>query len=166
MELDEPGWPLIDDFVHQLSEGRKPETTRRYERVRQRLTHFLDTAEMAFDLGTAEMTLLEAEREFHEHGAFWLLYGPTELVACLPGFISEPWLAESAGEARVQISVVSRLVAALHKSGLITAVSHADAVRAVAYARKQLDRRSALQSRDSGEIKIPRRLLGKPTAEW
>jgi hypothetical protein len=166
MEFDEPGWPLIDDFVQQLAVGRKPETVRRYARVRDRLTHFLDTAEMAFDLGVSEMTLLEAEREFHEHGAFWLIYGPQELVTCLPGFISEPWLAGSAAEARVQISVVSRLVASLHKAGLITTAAHADSVRAVDYARRQLDNRSALQSQAAEAVKIPPRMLRKPPAEW
>jgi hypothetical protein len=166
MELDEPGWPLIDDFVRQLAEGRKPETIRRYDRVRCRLTHFLDPASMAFDLGVAEATLLEAEREFHEHGAFWLLYGPAELAECLPGFVSEPWLPSSVVESRVQISMVTRLVASLHKAGMITATSRTDVERAAAYARHLLDKRSSVPSQDSGTVDIPQRLLGKPPAEW
>lgn len=166
MEIDEPGWPLIDDFIQELAEGRKPETVRRYAQVRDRLTCFLDTAELAFDLGPGPATLLEAEREFHEHGAFWLLYGPTELVVCLPGFISAPWLPDSAAAARVQISVVARLVDSLGRSGAVAPSAIVDAKRAITYARHELERRSAASAPDEHATQIPHRLLRKPGAEW
>ncbi|MCW2750634.1 MAG: hypothetical protein JWR83_1744 [Aeromicrobium sp.] len=166
MEFDEPGWQLIDDFVQQLAAGRKPETVRRYARVRDQLTHFLDTAEMSFDLGVGPATLLEAEREFHEHGAFWLIYGPEELVACLPGFISQPWLPDSAAGARVQISVIVRLVDSLGRAGTVSPAAIADVKRAITYERHQLERRSAVSEPDERATHIPQRLLRKPAAEW
>ncbi len=166
MEFDEPGWQLIDDFMQQLAIGRKPQTVRRYARVRHRMTHFLDTADMTFDLGTASATLLELEREFHEQGAFWLIFGPDELVACLPGFISRAWLPDSVAEARMQISVVARLIESLSRDGLIAAPAYAKAKRALVYARHELDARSAGAAPDEHATDIPRRLLRKPTVEW
>jgi hypothetical protein len=164
MDIDEPGWQLIDDFVERLAEGRKPETTRRYARTRHRLTYFLDTADMSFDLGPGSATLLDAEREFHPHGAFWLLYGPDELVACLPGFVSEPWLPEAITESRVQISVASRLIDELARAGEVTAAAAAEAGRAMTYARHQLDKRS--RRPDESPARLTRRLLGNPGADW
>jgi len=166
MEFDEPGWQLIDDFVLQLAVGRNPETVRRYGRVRDRLTYFLDTADMSFDLGVGPATLLDAEREFHEHGAFWLIYGPGELVECLPGFISRPWLPDSAAAARVQISVVARLAESLRDESTVSPTSIAGMKLAVTYARHQVERRSASADPDPRATDIPQRLLRKPATEW
>ena len=45
MDADEPAWPLIDDYFEAFVEGRRPETQRRYLRVRLRLLDFLDVDE-------------------------------------------------------------------------------------------------------------------------
>ena len=95
MDPSEPGWQLLDDFFAKEASGRAEATVRRYGRVRDRLTQFLDTGEMSPWLGTHPGTLLSAEREFHDNGAFWQLFGPDELVCVLPGFLLEPWLPES-----------------------------------------------------------------------
>ncbi|MCL3819002.1 hypothetical protein [Aeromicrobium wangtongii] len=116
MDVDEPGWPLIDDFFGRLADGRASATVRRYARVRSRLYVFLDTADLTLVLGSDRAALLEVERQLHDGGAFWQLFGPDELACCLPDFLHEPWLPGGAQEARVQVTVVARLLALLGRA--------------------------------------------------
>ena len=170
MDPDEPGWPLIDDFFAAEASGRTEATVRRYVRVRGRLTHFLDTADMGQWLGTDPGTVLSAEREFHERGAFWHLFGPDELVCVLPGFLQEPWLPDSLGEARTQISLVSRLLSHLSRKRLIDfslfACAFWDAEAAVKQARIELTRRSAAQEPDEWAQQMPDRFKQEPGPQW
>ncbi|NRQ50455.1 hypothetical protein [Aeromicrobium stalagmiti] len=109
MDLDEPGWPLIDDFFHDLAEGRKAETVRRYARVRLRTYDFLDVDDMTTWLDPDDAVLLAAEREFLREGAVWTLLGIDGVLRCLPGLLTPERLPTSAAEARMQVSVVNRL---------------------------------------------------------
>jgi hypothetical protein len=140
MDHDEPGWPLIDDFFTTVADGRSSTTVHRYRRVRARLYHFLDTADMTLGLGTEAAALLEAERQFHESGAFWTLFGVDELACCLPSFVHETWLPPSTGEARTQISLVGRLLPRLGSS-----CGRYEAADAVARARRELSGRPAAE---------------------
>ncbi|MEV7396676.1 hypothetical protein [Aeromicrobium sp. NPDC092404] len=170
MDPDEPGWQLIDDFFAAEASGRAEPTVRRYGRVRDRLTHYLDTAEMSPWLGTAPATLLSAEREFHDRGAFWHLLGPDELVCVLPGFLLEPWLPETLGEARTQISLVSRLLSHVSRQRLLdlAAVQCAlwDAEAAVRQARSDLEARSAAREPDDWSQEMPQRFRQEPGPQW
>ena len=58
MDPDEPGWQLLDDFFAKEASGRAEATVRRYVRVRDRLTQFLDAGYMSRWLGTEPATLL------------------------------------------------------------------------------------------------------------
>jgi len=170
MDPDEPGWPLLDDFFAQEASGRADPTMRRYGRVRDRLTHYLDTADMVRWLGTEAGTVLSAEREFHEHGAFWHLHGPDELVCVLPGFLQEPWLPEGLGEARTQISLVSRLLSLLTRRRLLDMSlfgrAHRDAEAAVTQARVDLEARSAAREPDEWAQDVPSRFKQEPGPQW
>jgi len=143
MDADEPGWALLDDFFRGEAEDRATATARRYERVRHRLVHYLDTADVADALGTGPAALLEAERQFHEHGAFWILLGPDDLVCCLAGFLEPPWLPAGRAEGQAQVSLVGRLVAHLRRrrlvdEALLGCVLH-DTERALARARRRVE---------------------------
>lgn len=170
MDIDEPGWPLIDDFFAKEAYGHAEATVRRYARVRHRLTQFLDTGDMADWLGPHPATLLSAEREFHECGAFWQLFGPDELVCVLPGFLIEPWLPEGLGEARTQISLVSRLLSHLSRKRLLdfSVVRRAcwDAEAAVKQARIDLEARSAARAPDEHAQEMPSRFKQQPGPQW
>jgi hypothetical protein len=149
MDIDEPGWPLIDDFFAALASGRKAETCRRYARVRLRLYDFLDVDDMGLWLTPDEVTLLAAEREFVRDGALWTLYGVEGLLRCLPGFVAEPALPSTATEARMQLSVVNRLLLHLRR------VRQVDRSMVGAY-------REAMQAIGRGRIDLERRLDGSP----
>lgn len=167
MDAGEPGWALIDDFFADLAVGRSAATVRRYVRVRQRLGHFLDTADMTLGLGGDRTILLEAERQFHPDGAFWTIYGADELVACLPSFLHETWLPRTRAEARMQISVTSRLVDHLVRSGLLSATTPRHLIvavaRAVDHARDSIE---PAATTDEGSNRMPRRFLQQPGPEW
>lgn len=168
MHIDEPGWPLIDDFFAHEADGKAAATVRRYARVRARLTHFLDTGDMALGLGTHPATLLEAEREFHDGGAFWTLFGAPELVCCLPSFLHETWLPESTADARAQISLVGRLLTHLSRGGHLAHVdvgcAYWDAEAAVKRARRALADRA--QESDDHATRMPDRLRQQPGPQW
>lgn len=168
MDIDDPGWPLIDDFFRAEAEDRSAATVRRYARVRQRLVHFLDTADMALGLGTHPATLLDAERQFHDSGAFWTLFGPAELVCCLPSFLHATWLPESAADARAQISLVGRLLKHLSRGGWLDRVdvtcAYWDAEAAVKRARREVAARS--HEPEDGPVRMPSRLRQPPGPEW
>ncbi|MGA8988210.1 hypothetical protein [Aeromicrobium sp.] len=170
MDHDEPGWPLVDDFFGAEAAGRSTPTERRYVRVRGRLTHYLDTAELGAGLGSQQATLLSAEREFHDRGAFWLLFGPDELVSVLPGFLLAPWLPAGLGESRTQISLVSRLLKHLVRHQLLdrslTGGTYRDAEAAVGKARIDLAARSAAQGPGVGAREIPARFRRQPGPRW
>lgn len=119
MYFDEPGWSLIDDFFMHLADGRAASTVRRYVRIHHRLVGFLDIGDMTLGLGEERARLLDAERDFHDSGAFWTLYGSAELVECLPSFLHETWLPTGISESRMQISVAARLLDHLMREGLI-----------------------------------------------
>lgn len=161
MDLDEPSWPLIDDFFAELARRRSAVTVRRYVRIHHRLVGFLDTADMTLGLGDDRAKLLEAEREFHDSGAFWILYGSAELVECLPSFLHESWLPRGVTEARMQVSVTSRLLDHLMRQGLIDGfVSRevlAGVCRAIDQARRDVETGAAEQS--AGPQTMPRRFL-------
>ncbi|MET0931626.1 MAG: hypothetical protein ABWX74_19045 [Aeromicrobium sp.] len=166
MDIDEPGWPLIDDFFQAEAEGKSAATVRRYARVRERLTAFLDTGDMSLGLGTHMAALLESERQFHDSGAFWTLFGPAELVGCLPSFLHETWLPGQVAEARTQISLVGRLLTVLRQGHIdrrLTQCAVYDAEAAVARARRDLARRSHPSARGDH---MPDRFLQQPGPEW
>lgn len=170
MDPDEPGWQLLDDFFAKEARGRAEATVRRYARVRDRLTQFLDTADMSRWLGTDPATLLAAEREFHELGAFWQLFGPDELVCVLPGFLLEPWMPESHGEGRTQISLVSRLLSHLSRKRLldfsVVRCAYWESEAAVKQARIDLEARSAARDPDEHAQEMPRRFHQEPGPQW
>jgi hypothetical protein len=170
MDLDEPGWPLLDDFFAAEADGRAQATVRRYARVRGRLTQFLDTGDLADWLGSHPAILLSAEREFHEHGAFWQLFGPDELVCVLPGFLLGPWLPEGLGEARTQISLLSRLLSHLSRAQLldlsVVRGAYGDAEEAVRQARSALEARSAAREPEVGAKGLPTRFRREPGPRW
>lgn len=166
MDIDEPGWPLIDDFFRAEAEGKSAATVRRYARVRERLNDFLDTGDMSLGLGTHPASLLESERQFHDKGAFWTLFGADELVCCLPSFLHETWLPEQVGEARTQISLVGRLLTMLTKGHIdrrITQCAVYDAEAEVERARRELARRSHPSAQGD---RMPDRFLQQPGPEW
>lgn len=166
MHIDEPGWPLIDDFFGDLAAGRSDTTIRRYARVHHRLVAFLDTADMTLGLGDDRSTLLDAEREFHDSGAFWTLFGPDELLECLPSFLHETWMPSGVGESRVQISVVRRLLEALMRQQLLGGPGTTRAVLQVSAAigRAEL----ALEQRPAhpAGTQMPSRFLQQRGPEW
>ena len=168
MDADEPGWPIIDDFFRAESEGRAAATVRRYASVRARLYAFLDTADMTLGLGTHPADLLEAERQFHTSGAFWTLFGPDELVCCLPSFVHETWLPEASGEARTQISLVGRLLTALRRrqdiDWRLVSCAYYEAQAAVAQARRDVADRPVGNSTASTEM--PARMRRDPGPTW
>lgn len=167
MDIDEAGWPLIDDFFRAATEGRSAVTARRYQRVRHRLMAFLDTADMSLGLGTGPAALLEAERQFHHSGAFWSLFGPDELVCCLPSFLHETWLPDSDAEARTQISLVARLLASLSRHGDIdwqmTSCAFYDAEAAVKRARREVRSRPVEAAE---QPQMPSRFHQRPGPAW
>jgi hypothetical protein len=165
MELDEPGWPLIDDFFEDLAQGRKPVTVRRYVRVRQRLYDFLDVDDMCRWLEPDEVTLLAAEREFGRDGAVRSALGLGGLLRCLSGFVGEDVLPSTTAEARMQISVVNRFVIHLRDHHLVPRAERRSlliAGRAVRRARLDLiarDRpslRAAIEQIDAHHNQQPR----------
>ena len=168
MDIDEPGWPLIDDFFRAEADGRSAPTVRRYERVRRRLMSFLDTGDMSLGLGTQPAALLEAERQFHDTGAFWTLLGPEELICCLPSFLHETWLPERTGEARTQISLVGRLLTALRRrhdfDWRVVSCAHLEAQAAVEQARRDLADRPAEPWTKAHEL--PARMRRESGPEW
>lgn len=167
MNVGEPGWALIDDFFADLAFGRSATTVRRYVRVHQRLMHFLDTADMTLGLGGDRTVLLEAERQFHPEGAFWTIYGADELIACLPSFLHAAWLPGARAEARMQISVVSRLVDHLVRAGRLSAALPPHLFVAVARAADQARQCIELPSvADDTVNRMPRRFLQQPGPEW
>lgn len=169
MDIDEPGWPLIDDFFAAEAADKSAPTVRRYERVRTRLMIFLDTGDMSLGLGTHPASLLESERQFHDAGgAFWTLFGPEELICCLPSFLHETWLPEPSGEARTQISLVGRLLAALRRRHDIdwglTSCAFYEARAAVDQARRDVAARPVEQA--TGRTEMPVRMRREPGPEW
>ncbi|MFI5428253.1 hypothetical protein [Aeromicrobium sp. UC242_57] len=168
MHFDEPGWALIDDFFAQLARRRSAATVRRYVRVHQRLTAFLDTADMTLGLGEHRARLLDAEREFHDSGAFCTLYGTPELVQCLPSFLHETWLPAGLTESRMHVSVCARLLDHVVREraaeAVISPTAVADATRAISQAR--LDIEAAAADVVPRAPKIPPRLLRQPGPEW
>ncbi|KQX75555.1 hypothetical protein [Aeromicrobium sp. Root472D3] len=158
MDHDEPGWPLIDDFFRAEAEGRSTATARRYDRVRSRLYDFLDTADMTLGLGSHCAVLLESERQFHQTGAFWTLFGVDELACCLPSFVHETWLPASNGEARTQISLVGRLLPRLGSS-----CGRPEAEAAVARARREVAERPA---GETGSPRMPDRFRRQEGPRW
>lgn len=168
MAFDEPGWQLLDDFFAHEAAGRTESTLRRYERVRDRLTGYLDVGDMAECLGTHPATVLDAERQFHEQGAFWLLFGPDELVCCLSPFLQEPWLPAGRSEARTQVSLVGRLLDHLRRKRLldfsVVRCAYWDAEAAVEQARREI--RERVPTVDPWATQIPGRLLGPSDPGW
>ncbi|MCW2831788.1 MAG: hypothetical protein JWP31_2480 [Aeromicrobium sp.] len=171
MHGEEPGWSLVDDFFSGLASGRRPETVRRYARVRLRLYDFLDVDDMTRWLGPDDATLLAAEREFARDGAVRNLFGLDGLLRCLPGFVATARLPSSGAEARMQISVTGRLVADLHRRHLVPRSSReawTSARQAAISARHDLEVRSRPLSPSSkcaaGEINA--RMRQQPGPQW
>lgn len=113
MDIDDPGWTLIDDFFRAEAADRSTAVVRRYARVRRRLVGYLDTGDLAPWLGRRDGERLEAQRRLHDSGAFWALFGTAELVRCLPGFVHDVWLPPGLAEARAQVSLAARLLTAV-----------------------------------------------------
>ncbi|MFC5678472.1 hypothetical protein [Aeromicrobium endophyticum] len=157
MDADEPGWPMIDDFFRDLAVGRSAATARRYLRVRARLYAFLETADLSGALGADAATVLQAERQRHDSGAFWAVLGVGELARCLPAFAGDPWLPDGLAEARVHLSVVSRLAARLGDSP-----GRHDVHAAVDLSRELLDVRPSATE----PPRMPDRFLRRPGPSW
>lgn len=171
MEIDEPGWPLIDDFFSGLAEGRKAPTVRRYARVRHRLYDFLDEDDMSAWLEPDEVTLLAAEREFGRDGALRSAVGLDGLLRCLPGFLAAERLPSTTAEARMQISVISRFVNYLRGWHLVPREhfrSLVMAARAVQRARLDLHARDSpsLQAAIDQIDQIHGRFKQPPGPQW
>jgi hypothetical protein len=141
MDADEPGWAMVDDVFRDLAVGRSTATTRRYLRVRARFYAFLDTA----DLGPAQ-------------GSDVAETLADDIARCLPAFAGEPWLPDGLAEARVHLSVVSRLAARL---GPAAARRRTDA--AVVQSRERLARRAP---GDVVPARLPDRFRSRPGPEW
>ena len=137
MDADEPGWPIIDDFFRDLAVGRSAATTRRYLRVRGRFYAFLDTVDLSPALGAEAV--------------------PDEIARCLASFVSEPWLPDGLTEARVHLSVVSRLAARLG-----TASARRQTEAAVVEARERLGDRPPILGSDQ----MPARFLARHGPTW
>jgi hypothetical protein len=142
MDIDEPGWPLIDDFFERLARGRAEATVRRYARVRHRFYDFLDVDDMSEWLQPDEVVLLALEREFLSEGAVWNLFGLEGLLRCIPGFVAESQLPTSAAEARMQVSVMKRFIDQPHVKLGVTRDKRESwlvARRAIGLARHQVE---------------------------
>jgi hypothetical protein len=157
MDADEPGWPMIDDVFRDLAVGRSTATVRRYLRVRARLYAFLDTADLREALGAEASAVLHAARRQHDTGAFWAVLGVDELARCLPVLVTEPWLPDGSAEARVHLSVVSRLA-----GQLTTSPGRHDVDAAVDAARRQV---AVRPSRPEPQT-MPDRFLRRPGPTW
>lgn len=112
----------LAEFLAQMSVGRRPQTSARYDRVISHLARF--AAEVDLDvvgrhLGTACASLLGSEREFGPEGSFWRVFGYDELVCCLPAFVQDEWLLGQPAEARTQVSLTGRLLPWMRRRGLI-----------------------------------------------
>ena len=157
MDADEPGWPMIDDVFRDLAVGRSTATVRRYLRVRARLYAFLDTADLRGALGAEASAVLHEARRQHDDGAFWAVLGVDELARCLPVLAAEPWLPDGSAEARVHLSVVSRLAARLGDSP-----GRHDVHAAVDLSRELLDVRPSATE----PPRMPDRFLRRPGPSW
>jgi hypothetical protein len=159
MDADEPGWAIIDDFFRAESADRAAPTVRRYLRARVRLYEYLDTADMTPGLGADASTLLQAERQFTETGAFWTLFGADDLACCLPGFVDETWWPAGLADTRTQVSLTTRL---LRWCGGPRSAQHAVDV-AVAQARSRL---AARTSAPAARPQLPERFRRRPGPRW
>ncbi|WP_370618471.1 hypothetical protein [Mumia sp. Pv 4-285] len=111
--------PILADFLADVQRDRTARTQRAYAGVVLHLQHYLDTADMCPHLGTHDGTLLAQERQVTgSEGSFFRLFGPGELLCCLPGFLDDPWLA-STPQPRSHVALVGRLLRFLDRRGLV-----------------------------------------------
>ncbi|MBK5217524.1 MAG: hypothetical protein JJE02_08065 [Propionibacteriales bacterium] len=131
---------LIVRFLEVESHGKSAATKERYQRVVAHLSDFLDEVDVSRDMGTDPAALLESERQFEPKGAFFRLFDATDLVCCLPTFISERWLLGRLTDARTQVSLVGRLIVWLRRNRFVDMYAGGcavwDAEAAVARARR------------------------------
>lgn len=121
--MDETRVPLstaqaIDAWYATAPLLRHPALRARALRVRGHLETYLDTEAERW-LTSAELTLVEAERQLDPADAVSRVTGPEALVATLPGFVDRDWLMPMARDARVQLRVVAELVRWLVATGLV-----------------------------------------------
>ncbi|MGH1562197.1 hypothetical protein [Mumia sp. DW29H23] len=113
--------PILADFLADVQRDRTARTQRAYADVVQHLQRYLDTADMCRHLGTYGGTLLTQEREISgAAGSFFRLFGPGELIFCLPGFLEEPWLLTTP-QPRSHLALTDRLLRWLDRRGVVGA---------------------------------------------
>lgn len=102
-------------FAIQASRSASDATQDRRERIRRHLFDFLESADVSGYLDPHELSLLAAARR--RGGGALAVIGPSQLVACLPAFITGDWLLPHRADARMQIAVTGRLVTWLDRAG-------------------------------------------------
>lgn len=137
---------VLEAFLRYVGTGRAEATQTRYRRVIDHLHQYLDSADVAFWLGTEPAELIACEREFEADHAMARIFGMDELLCVLPGFLAPLWLMGRPADARTQVSLIDRmvhtdLVRGLAQEGHLGCVIH-DCVRAVRDARAELALRS------------------------
>lgn len=130
---------ILGSFLDDMSRGKTESTRAGYAAVIAKLHLFLDRVDVAPHLGTDPAALLEIERDFGRHGAFFRVLSATELVCCLPEFLERPWLPLKRGSMRTHISLIGRLLPWMADRGFIDlsigGCAYIDARRAVYEAR-------------------------------
>ncbi len=94
-------------IVERLVRERGEPTVRRYRRVLTHLLLFLDRVDAREPLGPFPAARLEAARDVGREGAFFRCFGLTEVVACLPWYLDDAWLAVQRQERTAQLRVVA-----------------------------------------------------------
>lgn len=105
--------PTIDEMLVPFFEQQTAEKTgRRLRRVREVERHLREYLETAGHraLDSESLALLNLERSFEPEGAFTRCMRAEELLFTLRTFIEPAWLPDDRVQARVQVSVVDRLV--------------------------------------------------------
>ncbi|KAA1423881.1 hypothetical protein FE697_010015 [Mumia zhuanghuii] len=111
--------PILADFLADVQPDRTARTQRAYAAVVLHLQRYLDTDDMSPHLGTHDGTLLAHEREVAgAEGSFFRLFGPGELLCCLPGFLEGPWL-ETTPHPRSHVALTARLLRHLDRRGFV-----------------------------------------------
>lgn len=138
--------PFLAAFLTDVQRDRTARTQRAYADVVQHLQRYLDTADMRQHLGTDDGTLLTQERDLTgSEGSFFRLFGPGELIFCLPGFLEGAWLATTP-QPRSHIALTGRLLRWLDRRGVVGSdyrCAWYDADAAVRQARQERRRASS-----------------------
>lgn len=108
---------VLDAFFSDAAVGKAAATRERYLRTHAALVRFLDSVDIASELGEDAWQIVAAEREFDANDAFVRVLTAESLVAVLPGFVER--LPACRTDARTRISLTDRLVSYLVRFRLI-----------------------------------------------